>query len=351
MFWYNTEDAKNPHVLWSKVRYMRNIASLPFNARDKELTSDHGTFSSRLSELMEANGFHSHQMTSSSCAEMYSLAEKQLIDYSFAIDNGERCLYFNEPCNLTIFSGGEFHLNIQALLSGLSLGEAHKIASEAEELLDREFSFAYSDKLGYLTSDIALCGSALELSVCLFLPAARHGARYGDMQREAAAYGATLSPFLAKYDNAGDLYVLSYIPSLALDEKKAISDFSALINLLVSSEISCEGIVFSNKSTIISDRAWRALGTLATARMIDEDELLSLISRIRLAIALPACRDGAPKCPISLLNTLTCEGLNGAVAASLGSSCHSLDDCRVGRADGARKYILPLISQLIGAAI
>ena len=56
MFWYNTEDSKNPHVLWSKVRYMRNISSLPFNARDKELPSGHGTFSSRLSELMEANG-------------------------------------------------------------------------------------------------------------------------------------------------------------------------------------------------------------------------------------------------------------------------------------------------------
>ncbi len=300
---------------------------------------------------MVANGFHEQQIPQGACAEVCSLAERQFTDYSFVTAGDGRRLYFNEPCNLTIFSGGEFHLNIQALLSGMALCEAHKIASEAEELLDREFDFAYSDKHCYLASDISLCGSCLEISVCLFLPAARHGARYGDMQREAAAYGATLSPFLAKYDNAGDLYVLSYIPSPALDEKKAISDFSLLINSLIESEINCERIVFANKSTIICDRAWRALGTLATARMIDEDELLSLISRIRLSLALPNCRDGAPQCQISLLNTLTCEGLNGSVAASVGANCHSLDDCRAGRAIEARKYITPLLSQFIGSAI
>ena len=351
MSWYDTNEQQNAHVLWSKVRYMRNIAALPFFPLPKEKSAKFEKISKKLHDVMGANGFHEHPLPAGICPEALSLAEKQFVDYSFAVCGGERSLYFNEPCNLTIYSGGDFHLNVQALLSGLSLCEAHKIACEAEEMLDREFDFAYSDKLGYLASDVALCGSCLELSLCLYLPAAKHGTRYADMQREAAAYGATISPFLAKYDNAGDLYVLSYLCPRSLDEKKAILDISMLVNLLIDGEIHLERALFGSKSAMVSDRAWRALGLLATAKSIDEDELLSLLSRIRLSLALDSARIDAPPSSISLLNTLLCEGLSGSVASISGTDCRSLDDCRAYRAIQAKNHILPLCSQLISEAI
>ena len=351
MSWYNSQEQQNAHILWSKVRYARNIAALPFLPFADHSADKLDRFSKKLSEIMKVNGFHEHPLQKGACAEALSLAEKQFIDYSFATTTEARSLFFNEPCNLTIFSGGEFHLNIQSLLSGMALSEAHKIASEAEEMLDEELEFAYSDKLGYLASDISLCGSGLELSVCLYLPAARHGSRYGDMKRKVALHGADLSPFLAKYDNAGDLYVLSYIPSPTIDEKKAISNFSWLINDLVNSEISCERIIFANKSTIISDRAWRAFGTLSFATMIDEEELLSLISRIRLSLALDATRADSPPCSLQALNTLTSEGLNGSIALAAGEDCASLDDCRAHRSLEVKKYILPLFASFGASAV
>ena len=351
MSWYDTNEHQSAHILWSKVRFMRNIESIPFFPLCKEQPGKFEKISKKLADLMSANGFHEHQLTRGVCAEALSLAEKQFVDYSFAAAEGERSLYFNEPCSLTVYSGGDFHLNIQALLSGMALGEAHKIAAEAEEMLDRELNFAYTDKLGYLASDITRCGSGLELSLCLYLPAARQGTKYADMQREAAAFGAALSPFLAKYDNAGDLYLLSYVCPRGVDEKKSISDLSLLVSRLVESEARLERMLFGSKSTTICDRAWRALGILATAKGIDEDELLLLISRIRLSLALDNARADAPPCAFLLLNTLLCEGLAGSVSSVAGADCRTTEDCRAYRAIHVKNHILPLCSQLIAAAV
>ena len=272
MSWYDTQDNQNIHILWSKVRYTRNLAELRFGFSGDG--KNHEKFSQRLAEIMSRNGFHEEHIQKGFSPEVCALDEKQCIDQSFATSSHDRALYFNEPCSLTIYSGGDFHLNIQALLSGAALYEAYKIASEAEELLDGEFEFAYSDSLGYLASDISRCGSGIELSCALFLPTARHGARLGELMREAIAYGAMLEPFLAKYDNAGDIYILSYVPERTVNEKKAILDFSNLVNRLVEGECVSERIIFSNKSTIICDKAWRALGALSSARSVDEEELL-----------------------------------------------------------------------------
>lgn len=347
MAWYTT-DQQHSHVMWSKVRYTRNIASLPFGSREENKTAK---FRQQLSEIMEQNGFHEDVLPSKICPDVLSLAEKQFVDHSFALAGGDRALYFNEPCSLTIYSGGDHHLNIQALLAGTALYEAYKIASEAEEMLDREFEFAYSDKLGYLAADPQICGSGIELSCALYLPTARHGVRFGEMARRAQAHAASLSPFLAKYDNAGDIYILSYIPCRVISEKKAILDFAELITKIIDDERINERIIFANKSTIICDRAWRALGTLASARSIDEEELFSLLSRIRLSLCLEEAQSDAPKLPLSLLSKLLAEGLSGSVVSIAGEECQSHDDCRIARAKNIKRHLIPICNEMIKTAI
>ena len=133
--------------------------------------------------------------------------------------------------------------------------------------------------------------------------------------------------------------------------EKSISDISLLATRLVEGEMRLERALFGSKNAIVCDRAWRALGLLATVKSIDEDELLSLLSRIRLSLALDSARIDAPPSSISLLNTLLCEGLSGSVASVAGTDCRSLDDCRAYRAIQAKNHILPLCSQLISEAI
>ena len=333
MSWYNSNESTNPHILWSRVRYMRSLSALPFSrSQSDETEREYEARDEELERIMNANGFHKHMLSKSGDVDALSLLEKQFVNAAFARSDAERALYFNEPCSLAIFTGAECYVTIQALLGGAALFEAHKIASEAEEMLDREFSFAYSDKLGYLCSDIALCGSGIELSCALYLPSARHGSRSQEIRNLTDAFGASISPFFSRYDNAGDIYVVTYRPPFACNELDEVTAFSRFIDRLVEKERVQARIIFASKSTLIIDKAYRALGTLASARMIDEEEMASLLSRIRLALCLDDTNHDAPINDVSFINTLFSESLNASVISGAGGVCSSFDECRALRA-------------------
>ena len=349
MSWYNTVELTDPHILWSRVRYLRALATLPFDRATLSESSaayrEYEKADAKLEKIMSDNGFHKEIVPPGYCAEACALAEKQFVSFRFALAGEWRAVYFNDPCSLTIFTGGESYITLQALTGGGSLPEAYKIASEAEELLDSKLEFAYSDKFGYLSSDISKCGSGVEFSSALYLPSLRHGTRLQEIKRKAESFGAVFSPFMSRYDNAGDIYVIEYRPAFRSDENHAVAIFSELIAAIIDDERRNERIIFSNKSTIIIDRAYRALGTLAYAKMIDEEEMLSLLSRIRLALSLEETKKNAPQISIALINSLVAEGLNNSVLSRDGCICESLDDCRAERASFLNRRLTMLGSE------
>ena len=339
MSWYNSNESTNPYILWSRVRYMRSISGLPFSRSQSDATArEYESYDAHLEKIMSNNGFHKQALPSRGNLDTMALAEKQFVSVAFAKSDERGALYFNEPCSLAIYTGGECYITIQSLLGGAAFSESHKIASEAEELLDREFPFAYSDKLGYLYSDIALCGSGIELSCALYLPSARHGSRSHEIRGQADAFGASFSPFFSRYDNAGDIYVLTYRPTFPCNEDDEVTSFTQFIDRLIEKEKVQTRIIFATKSTLIIDRAYRALGTLASAKMIDEEEMASLTSKLRLALCLDEIKKGAPISDIPFLNTLFSESLNASVISNAGGACTSFDECRSLRA----KYLNPL---------
>ena len=145
MSWYNSNESSNPYILWSRVRYLRSLAALPFSPRHSEAVSyEYEKQDERLEKIMSDNGFHKQALTDNERTDALSLAEKQLVSAAFTRAGENRALYFNEPCSLAIYTDAESYITIQALLGGAAFYEAHKIASEAEELLDGEFAFAFS---------------------------------------------------------------------------------------------------------------------------------------------------------------------------------------------------------------
>ena len=334
MSWYNTSESTNPYILWSRVRYMRSLASLPFHRCESnpKVTLEYEKNNARLEKIMTENGFHKHEGASLDSIEALALAEKQFVSAAFASRNADGALYFNEPCSLAIYTHAGSFITVQALLGGAAFSEAHKIASEAEELLDREFDFAFSDKLGYLSPEISACGSGIELSCALYLPSARHGSRSQEIRNEISAFGATISPFFSRYENSGDIYTVSYIPAFGSCEDDEVTGFARFIDSLVEKERVQDRIIFACRSTLIIDKAYRALGILAYAKMIDEEEMASLLSKIRLALCLDDTKDDAPISDISFINLLFTESLNASVIAASGGVCAGFDECKAIRA-------------------
>ncbi len=337
MSWYNSVGLCPEHVLFSKVRYVRNLAKMPFCQLLE--TQKHEDICEKIGAVLTSNGFKSESIPHGRRNAAYALAEKQLVDREFADSTIPRYLYVNEPCSLTVALGGKDLISIQAILAGEAIGEAKNIAAGAEELLDRHFDFAFSESVGYLACEPHKCGSGIELSTALYLPSLSSDNYYAVLCHSVSRVGMTLLPMMSNAENSGDVYILSYIPPYLCDEESAVRHFNLTMKKIVEDERSRERMIFPEVSKIIIDAAHRALGILSYARLLSQGELLTLLSRIRLSHALGyGSQELEPLPDVTALNFMLAEGLDSSVISG-GGRCSSLEECDELRADFARKYI------------
>ena len=336
MSWFNSEGKSPHHVIFSETRYSRNLASVRFPKKAESAAIER--FFEKAEALLTKNGFRKEELPEGAMPELSALAEKGFIDRDFLMHEGKRSLFFNEPCNLAVSLGGSDLINIRSILSGNAIPETRNIAAGAEELLDREFEFAYSEQSGYLSALPARCGSGVEFSALLYLPSLKFNKNAEALRYRSASLGATLFPFLADSCASSDLYILSHSPSHLSSEACTAASFGAMVSKLVADEERAERIIFAKSDTIIIDRAWRAYGILTNARRLSEGELLSLCSDIRICLA--ACEDpeSSPPVCISSLNLLLAEGLNASVSAK-SKECRDDADCERERAYLVRKIL------------
>lgn len=286
---------------------------------------------------MQKSGFRKEEIPAGAPIKLRSLAEKQLIPYF--LEASPICdVYFNEPCSLTICFGGKELFNICSVLSGRALSDALNIASEAEELLDGDFEFAYSDKLGYLSPTPSLCGSGAEFSALLFLPSIRQGDK-DEIQFIADSFGSSLLPLFSDRENGGDLYVLSYLQAFGSDEKDEIIRFKALCDKICEKELENERIIFSHSSIITVERAYRALGCLKYARLLCEEELLRYLSDIRLSILLFPEESSELDINVSALDRILGECLTYSILDRTGVKCRDSEECDRLRAIAVREIL------------
>ena len=321
MPWYTAEGKDPHHILRSDAQYIRNFASIPFSGRAAE--NQKCALFSELEKLLEANGFKKEPIPQGTSHRL-SYAEKGYLDtYGFICeDNGEisdeydRSLYFNEPCSLAVAVGGKDLLTIRALLPGRAVKEAQIIAREAEELFDKKFEFAYSSHFGYLSPSLERCGSGETLSAILFLPSISAFDEINILSRQCHGLGAALLPMFNHKGNPGDLYTLTYSPHHLSNRKAAAVGFDSIISSIIKKEKQYESIIFSEKSKIITDKAYRAMGIMLYAKRMSEAEMLSHLSSLRLLCAV--IPDKKQEHPVALqkINLLFAECLNASVAAS-----------------------------------
>ena len=335
MSWFTTEGNLPHHVIFSKTTFVRNLFGMPFSKRLGDKNTD--AFFKRADALLTKNGFHGDVITESEPLYPLSLAEKGFVDKGILTSNGRRAVYFNEPCSLSVALGGRDLITISSLLSGLAVSETANIASGAEELLDGEFEFAYKEQIGYVSSIPTLCGSGAVFSTLLFLPAIASSGEISRLRSAATKMCATIEPLFTYPDCPGDLYLLSHSPSHPCDEARSASGFSALVKSIIDREIALEGIMIENSGKIIIDKAWRAYGQLLYARRLEESDMLSLSSAIRLALAATDAKAKLPPVTIKDLNYMLGEGLNASVASA--SGCGSDEDVATSRAEIVSKMI------------
>ena len=110
---------------------------------------------------------------------------------------------------VSIMVNEEDHIRIQAILGGMRLHEASRIARQVDGPLEA-LDYAFDSRCGYLTSCPTNVGTGLRASVMIHLPALTHLGRMGKLAFGCGKVGLTVRGLFGEgSDSPGALYQVS----------------------------------------------------------------------------------------------------------------------------------------------
>ncbi len=270
-------------VVSTRIRLARNLSDVPFPSRMN--VAQKIELCDKVSDIAkEIMDFQRIDMKNLTRTQAVSLVEQHLISPEFISDTEGKTLLLSKDKTVSIMINEEDHLRIQVIKSGLELIEAYAIADELDNKLSEKLSFAFSEKLGYLTQCPTNLGTGMRASLMLHLPALKNTRALSKIATNLSKLGLTIRGIYGENsDSVGDLYQLSNQVSLGISERAAIDNLKNIATQLVSQEIKARDRMVSDIGTV--DTICRSLGILKNARVVDHNEAMNLLSNIRLGVA------------------------------------------------------------------
>ena len=275
-------------VLSTRVRLARNLKDYPFpcklNVQGKEKIIESVKKAITESNSAVADDFKLIRLGDLDPRQSVSLVEKRLVSPEFISEAEGRALLLSKDESLSIMINEEDHIRLQVIKSGLSLDEAYDTADRLDTLLDENLSFAFDEKLGYLTQCPTNLGTGMRASVMLHLPALEKSKAIGRIADNLNKLGLTIRGAHGEgTEPQGALYQLSNQVTLGISEKAAVENLKSITQQLVAQEEQARERICA--SIDVQDTISRSLGILKYARVISHEEALRLLSNVRLGIA------------------------------------------------------------------
>lgn len=277
----------NDVVVSTRVRLARNLSEYPFpvklNTEGKQKVIDKVTEAVKGSNDPAVKGIKLINMNALTKEQAISLVEQHLISPEFAKNLNGRALFVDEK-TVSIMVNEEDHIRIQVITKGLSLEEAYSTADRLDTVLNEKLSFAYDNQLGYLTQCPTNLGTGMRASVMLHLPALQKSRAIGGIAGNLSKLGLTIRGLYGEgTEPKGAMYQLSNQVTLGISEKAAIDNLKNITVQLVNQEKTARETLI--QSVEIQDRISRSLGILKSAKLLDHNEAMELLSNLRLGIA------------------------------------------------------------------
>jgi protein arginine kinase len=90
----------------------------------------------------------------------------------------------------------------------------------------------------------------------------------------------------------GDFYQISNQTTLGKTEEEIISDFKHLvIPKIIDYEHHARRTLLNDRTVALDDKVWRALGLLRSGRLFASEEVLALLSHLRMGVHLGRIKD------------------------------------------------------------
>lgn len=188
---------------------------------------------------------------------------------------------------LSVMVNEEDHLRLQGLLSGLRLKEAWNLVDRLDEELGQELPYAYHHEFGFLTSCPTNVGSGLRASVLVHLPGLVLTKEIGKVLQGLGQVGLTFRGLYGEGSEVvGNFFQLSNQTTLGKSEEELVDHLDKIIRQVIQYEDQARQVLLRDAPQVTEDKIWRAYGLLRYARSLPFEELMNLLSGIRLGVGL-----------------------------------------------------------------
>ncbi|QDU87594.1 Protein arginine kinase [Pirellulimonas nuda] len=297
--WLRGAGPESDIVISSRVRLARNLADFPFIARATE--SDREEIERQLRTRIETLQKENEKFPSSLAyvdvgrleeIDRQFLVERQLISRELAEGDGARAVVIDRGEQFSVMINEEDHLRIQVMHSGLDLETAWEQINTLDDLLEEQITYAWSDKLGYLTACPTNVGTGVRVSVMLHLPALVITRQVDKVFRSLQKINLAVRGLYGEGSQAmGDFYQISNQVTLGQSEQELTKKVADIVPVLLGYERKARDFLMQESQQTLHDRVSRAYGILRTAQTISSEETLHLLSSVRMGINLGLIRD------------------------------------------------------------
>ena len=316
-------DASGPHsdiVLSTRVRIARNLQGYPFTVQAK--ASDRAAILLSVREVLDRND----ALEDSVVVEIESLEprlrevllERHLVSRELVGGDGDEvpssaALALSRTGPLGLMINEEDHLRLQSLSSGFSPEKTWRLVDSLDEQLGRELPYAFHHEFGHLTSCPTNCGTGLRTSVLIHLPGLVLTKEINKVLQGIAQVGLTFRGLYGEGSEViGNLFQVSNQTTLGKSEEDLIDHLQKIVGQVVEYERQARAVLLRDAPVVIEDKVWRAYGLLRNARSLGFDEMMNLLSGVRLGLSLKLL-DGPG---VYVLNRIMIFGQNAHLEAA-----------------------------------
>lgn len=292
--WLRGSGPQSDIVISSRIRLARNLAAFPFIRRcsESDRQSVDRVFRDAVAAVDAWKDIVLFDVNSLGTLDRQFLVERQLISRELSESSGARSVFVDRAETFSLMVNEEDHLRIQVMHSGLDLSTAWQQICEIDDTLSQHVSFAFHERLGFLTACPTNVGTGMRVSVMLHLPALVITQQIDKVFRSLQKMGLAVRGLYGEGSQAmGDFYQISNQITLGSSEVDLVKQVGEVIPVIIDYERQARGFLVKESRKDLHDRVSRAFGILCTAQTISSEETLHLLSSVRMGINMGLIQD------------------------------------------------------------
>jgi protein arginine kinase len=299
--WLDASGEQADIVLSTRIRLARNLQGHAFGTRARP--RDRAAVLARVAEAVPSVGLlasaHLRELSRLSPRDSRLLLERRLVSREL-LGGGEpgagpgaaapsegAAVLLSQASPLSVMVNEEDHLRIQALTSGLNLQDAWNQVDLLDEELGEQIPYAWHPEFGFLTSCPTNVGTGLRASVLLHLPGLVLTKEIGKVLQGLGQIGLTFRGLYGEGSEVvGNFFQLSNQTTLGKTEEDLVDHLDGVVRQVIGYELQARHILLRDAGSVTEDKVWRAYGLLRHARSLSFEEVMNLLSGVRLGASL-----------------------------------------------------------------